>query len=70
MSNATSGAGRGETLKSLLLKSVELARQEDGKNRVILSKGRNASFPKGAGPTRRNLKEFLISCVTGQLCMQ
>ena len=44
-STATRGAGRGETLKSLLLKSVELARQEAGKNRVILSKGRNASYP-------------------------
>ena len=40
--------------------------QEAGKNRVILTKGRNASCHQRAGPTRRNLKEFLISRFTRQ----
>ena len=65
--NRHQGSWEGRTsLKSLEpLNSVELARRQDeGKNRAILSKGRNASCPKRAGPTRRNLKEFLISCVT------
>ena len=39
--------------------------QEAGKKRIILTKDRNASGHQRAGPTRRNLKELLISRVTG-----
>ena len=49
--------------------SYSYVSQEAGnKNRIILTKGRNASCHQRADPTRRNLKEFLIFCVTGQLC--
>ena len=43
--------------------------QKAGKNRAILTMGSNSLSYQGAGPTRRKLKEFLISHVTGQLCM-
>ena len=44
--------------------------QKAGKTQAILTNGCNASCHPRAGPTRRNLKELVISCVTGQFCMQ
>ena len=39
--------------------------QEAGKKRIILTKDRNVSDHQRTGKTRRNLKELLISRVTG-----
>ena len=40
--------------------------QEAGKNRAFLTNCSNASSNQRAGPTRKNLKELLISCVKGR----
>ena len=58
--------------RNLEVTSTELrwTGQEARKNQVILSKGRNASCHLPASSTWQNLKDLLISRVTGQLCMQ
>ena len=58
--------------RNLEVTSTELrwTGQEARKNQVILSKGRNASCHLPPSSTQQNLKDLLISRVTGQLCMQ